>query len=319
MTLLLRLGLLLTGTWILVLVIQSVMNSFDVLGITSNNSTSNRSPPIWTVFLGGEFTFSCMFQIGYHMIQACVKGGRSLSTFVVLSTMVGVVLGQIITGQMLIVDEIHTSVAFLLVIVYIITDSRGGESKDTKSSGSLQKLAFYSPVRILVKVGSLLLIMTGILVLGMGLTVKQPSDIIPQLFWNGFGYEYNLLQTFGAESVQSSEFFAMLLCTMLGTICQTLCAGIWIWRSSIGSISCQQGLGFACSGVSLIVFSNSISASQYNQMQFTDGRECMIAHILLLIQTNVHVPAMWLIHELWINTALPNPNDLANMRKQKRN
>lgn len=300
------------------MVILSVMNSFDVLSITSNDSTSNSSPPIWMVFLGGEFTFSCMFQIGYHLIQACIKGGRSLSTFIVLSIMTGVALGQMIAGQILIVDEVHLSVAFLLVTAYTISDSRGGESNGIKSSVSTQKTAFYSPVRILVKVSSVLLIITGVLVLRMGLTVKQPSDIIPQLVWNGFGYEYNLLRTFEAESVQSNEFFTMLLCTMLGTICQTLCVGIWIWRSSIGSISCQQGLGFACSGVPLIILSNSISASHYKQMQFTDGRTCMIAHILLLLQTNFHLPVIWFIHELWIRTALENSNDIATGRKQKR-
>lgn len=300
------------------MVILSVMNSFDVLSTTSNsNSTSNSSPPIWMVFLGGEFTFSCMFQIGYHMIQACIEGGRSLSTFVVLSIMTGVALGQVIAGQMLIVDGVHLSAAFLLVTVYIISDSRGGESNGNKPSVST-KTAFYSPVRILVKVGSVLLIITGVLVLGMGLTVKRPSDIVPQLLWNGFGYEYNLLRTFGEESVQSNEFFTMLLCTMLGTICQTLCVGVWIWRSSIGSISCQQGLGFACSGVPLIILSNSISASHYKQMQFKDGQKCMIAHILLLLQTNCHLPVIWFIHELWIGTALENSNDIATTgRKQK--
>ena len=53
------------GMRILVMVIQSIMNSFDIFGVVSDTDKGNV-PPSWMMFLGGEFTFACLFQIGYH-------------------------------------------------------------------------------------------------------------------------------------------------------------------------------------------------------------------------------------------------------------
>ena len=103
----------------------------------------------------------------------------------------------------------------------------------------------------------------------------------------------------------------MLLCTMMGTICQTLCAGIWIFQSPIGSDACKQGLWFSCSGVPLIILANAITTSLYQNMNFVEGRDCMIAHILLLVQTNAHLPVIWWIHNTWAEMLLDKSEESA--------
>lgn len=311
----LRLFLLVAGGFALVSVVQLTANGFDTRGFFLEETTTSSAPDgekqnnddniKWISFLGGEFTFSCLLPLGYHLLQASLQGGRSLSTLLVLSVLAGVALGQVVAENDVLVDSTWMLAMLAIILLYIVLDKRGGAPVYYGLDRTTVKTArFYSMVRIIVKIFSFLLLLTGIMVLGMGLTAKSPADLLPSLLWTGFGYEYNLVETFGKTTTESKDFFGMLLCTMLGTICQTFCLAIWMVLAPVGSPTCRQGLAFSCTGVPLIIIANSITAASYQKTEFTQGRDCMIAHIFLLVQTNAHIPIVWWIHELWMELAV---------------
>jgi len=326
----LRLGLVATGTLVLVSVVRLTMNGFDILSdgffltMEDYSDGGGDDDKRWMAFLGGEFTFSCLIPLGYHLVQASLQGGRSLSTYLVLSILAGVTLGQCLGGGAAAVTSNHKKKGlwnyylFVGVLFYASIDKRGrpGITSSTPSTTMTKKnVRFHSMVRFLVKLGSIGGIVTGIMVLGMGVTQSSnPSKMLPALVWTGFGYEYNLVQTFGRTTAESPPFFGILLCTMLGTICQTLCLALWTALAPVGSPACRQGLALSCTGVPLILLANACTAAIYQARTTTkdddaffsqqQGRDCMIAHILLLVQTNAHLPIIWWVHELWVEMVL---------------
>jgi hypothetical protein len=159
---------------------------------------------------------------------------------------------------------------------------------------------FYWPVLLVVKLQAVLQIITAIAVSSMGMTTVVPKDLLGKLQWEGWGHRYDLMETFGRRIVlESFPFFYVILCIMLATIFQTLFVGIWILYSSPLSFrDTSLGLTASCVGVSLIIVANAMTIRIYNgdYNGFLKGKECMIGHILLLIQANLYLPLVWLIY-----------------------
>jgi hypothetical protein len=136
----------------------------------------------------------------------------------------------------------------------------------------------------------------------MGLSIRIPMDLLGKLLWEGLGHRYDLFETFGQTIVlESFPFFYVILCTMMATIFQTLFVGIWIMHSSVLSFrNTSFGLTASCVGVMLIVVANAMTIRIYNREYngFLLGKECMIGHILLLLQANLYVLFVWLIYHI---------------------
>lgn len=95
----------------------------------------------------------------------------------------------------------------------------------------------------------------------------------------------------------------MILCTMLATICQTLVIGIVTLMSPVGSDAASEALTCGLVGVPLIITANAITMAIYGS-DFSAGRACMLAHILLLVQTNFYLPLIWWSHQAWKNSSI---------------
>jgi hypothetical protein len=164
-----------------------------------------------------------------------------------------------------------------------------------------QVALFGSVVRIIVKMGASLQIITAVFVIGMGVSTRHPDDLFPNLVWEGVGYRYDLVETFGNTTTSSFEFFYLILSTMMATILQTLCSGIWILASPLSSQATSDGLNAGIIGVPLIILANILTIAIYQQenSDFTTGRKCMIAHILLLLHANLHLPIVWGTYRIW--------------------
>ena len=159
----------------------------------------------------------------------------------------------------------------------------------------------FTTVRALVKGNAILQIFTAVMVIGMGLSAVQgPNALLPNLLWEGSGYRYDVVATYGIEQTSSLGFFTLILATMLATIFQSLCLGISTWNAPLESHAIRQSLTWSLISVPLIILANAVTLAIYDRNDdFSNGSHCMVAHILLLVQTNIQTPIVWWVHGCW--------------------
>ena len=316
-----------------VLIETKGFNVFEVLQDSPQVSSSivvDQENQKWVCFLGGEFTFSVLLPLGFHLLMTSTQGGKSISAFVALFILAGMTLAHGVASRFEFTIEdknmIIDNVSFLSKIIVVLTCYMifCGMNDGTNPffSSNIPRLtpqtSSATAVRILVKTVGFLNTLTAVFVIYLGLSVRSPAELLPNLKWEGFGYRYDIEETFGSQLKDSFGFFYLIMNTMVATIFQTLVIGLLILLSPFGSKAPNQAMVMGVAGVPMIILANALTMGMYSMEGFDQGQHCMMAHILLLVQTNIHVPIVWWIYETWYHGLTSPPNIGANGQEKEK-
>jgi hypothetical protein len=304
---------------------------------SSHNSTANDgNNNLWYAFLYAEFTLSVLLPLGIHGLltstRRCDEVTSSISTYMVLAVILGLFVAHrcmddvIIRGndseegddensfermvgrnKLLVMAILSFFLSYILVLgdesAKLSTNKRPSTVQErtttppTKENDGVIVYYTYQVVRFLVKLSGVCNILISCVMLYLITYSKGPTDLIPILKWGDFDMEI----TFGKDVVYSSEFYYVVVCTMLSTLMQTLVIELTTTFSPVWSDTASDALNYSMVGVAFAIAANLITMAIYGD-DFKAGTDCTAAHIIMLVFGNCYMPIVWWIHRGWKNS-----------------